>query len=49
MIIAIYKIIKTWRLKMEFNREALQPNAEQYAGLWLTTIRNAHAGGWKVE
>ena len=35
MIIAIYQIIKTWRLKLEFNREALQPNVEQYAGLHM--------------
>ena len=35
MIIAIYQIIKTWRLKMEFNTEALQPIAKQFAGLLM--------------
>ena len=39
MIIAIHQIIKTWRLKMEFNTGALQPNAEQFAGLLMRELR----------
>ena len=35
MIIVIYQIIKTWRLKLELNTEALQPISEQYAGLLM--------------
>ena len=38
MIIAIHQIIKTWTLKMEFNREASQPNAEQFAGLHIREL-----------